>query len=244
MDTTNPDTPTTAKIRGIVKTAVLQTTGNPDGGKMFDRWLSEHDREISRLTRLVEQGRTFHKGTATPVTDPRLEELRNLHSPDPTVAADDPLYRQLCTHCDFMFPCPTRQIIDQLATPKPRRLRRRFPWSRIPKNAVYVGKRSKWANPFKAKRTTTVSNDGNPRYTVALKPPNKAAAIQLYRDTLTTGIDTFFDASLLSPVAADVKKELAGRDLVCECPPGKPCYADVLLELANSDPNESSEGDA
>lgn len=28
--------------------------------------------------------------------------------------------------------------------------------------------------------------------------------------------------------------ELRGRDLACWCPPGCPCHADVLLELANA----------
>lgn len=27
--------------------------------------------------------------------------------------------------------------------------------------------------------------------------------------------------------------ELRGRDLACWCPPGLPCHADVLLEIAN-----------
>lgn len=27
--------------------------------------------------------------------------------------------------------------------------------------------------------------------------------------------------------------ELAGKDLTCWCPPGMPCHADVLLEIAN-----------
>jgi hypothetical protein len=30
-----------------------------------------------------------------------------------------------------------------------------------------------------------------------------------------------------------VRRELRGKDLVCWCKPGKPCHADVLLEIAN-----------
>lgn len=33
---------------------------------------------------------------------------------------------------------------------------------------------------------------------------------------------------------ANVKAELAGRDLVCWCPLDQPCHADALLELANA----------
>lgn len=29
--------------------------------------------------------------------------------------------------------------------------------------------------------------------------------------------------------------ELRGRDLCCWCPPGQPCHADVLLEMANQE---------
>lgn len=28
--------------------------------------------------------------------------------------------------------------------------------------------------------------------------------------------------------------DLRGRDLACWCPPGRPCHADVLLEIANA----------
>lgn len=28
--------------------------------------------------------------------------------------------------------------------------------------------------------------------------------------------------------------QLRGKDLSCWCPPGKPCHADILLELANA----------
>ena len=40
-------------------------------------------------------------------------------------------------------------------------------------------------------------------------------------------------ASQVELVAA-ARSELAGRDLVCWCPAGEPCHADVLLELANA----------
>jgi hypothetical protein len=34
-------------------------------------------------------------------------------------------------------------------------------------------------------------------------------------------------------MAADARRLLAGRELVCWCPEDQPCHADVLLELAN-----------
>jgi hypothetical protein len=32
-----------------------------------------------------------------------------------------------------------------------------------------------------------------------------------------------------------VDRELKGWDLACYCPPGWPCHADVLLEIANAE---------
>ena len=34
-------------------------------------------------------------------------------------------------------------------------------------------------------------------------------------------------------------RELAGRDLMCWCPEGQPCHADVLLAIANSEAKAS-----
>ena len=38
----------------------------------------------------------------------------------------------------------------------------------------------------------------------------------------------------LDVTVGDIRRELAGHDLVCWCRPDQPCHADVLLELANS----------
>lgn len=35
------------------------------------------------------------------------------------------------------------------------------------------------------------------------------------------------------PSIERIKAELRGRNLACWCPPGQPCHADVLLEIAN-----------
>lgn len=37
------------------------------------------------------------------------------------------------------------------------------------------------------------------------------------------------------PTDAQIRAELAGRDLACWCPLDQPCHADVLLEIANGD---------
>jgi hypothetical protein len=47
----------------------------------------------------------------------------------------------------------------------------------------------------------------------------------------------YFDAALrtgeLPYWVSDVRRELAGKNLVCWCPIGSPCHADVLLRVAN-----------
>jgi hypothetical protein len=35
------------------------------------------------------------------------------------------------------------------------------------------------------------------------------------------------------PTLAEIRAQLTGRDLCCWCPLGRPCHADVLLEIAN-----------
>ena len=75
----------------------------------------------------------------------------------------------------------------------------------IPPEAVYVGRPSKWGNPF------VVDRDGN-----------REEVIARYADWL----DGMVHNNLLN------LDELQGKDLVCWCAP-LPCHADILLELAN-----------
>jgi hypothetical protein len=75
----------------------------------------------------------------------------------------------------------------------------------IPKGAVYIGRPSKWGNPF------VIGKDGD-----------REEVIAKYRQWL-----------LAQPAQVDAaKRELAGKDLVCFCAP-KGCHGDVLLEVAN-----------
>jgi hypothetical protein len=75
----------------------------------------------------------------------------------------------------------------------------------IPDGAVYVGRPSKWGNPY------AIGRQGN-RQEVIFK----------YREWIQT---------MVSLGKRDLS-ELRGKDLVCWCKP-LPCHADVLLELAN-----------
>lgn len=80
-----------------------------------------------------------------------------------------------------------------------------------PKDAVYVGRPSKWGNPF---------------------PLNAEAD----RETV---LAQYEDWLLRQPVLlAAVRSELRGKHLSCWCAP-KLCHADVLLRIANTDLQES-----
>jgi hypothetical protein len=96
-------------------------------------------------------------------------------------------------------------------TRRPRRIRlqRTAGW-RKPEGAVVVSRPSRWGNPHPFREAT---------------PEERARVVELYRRDLVAG--------RLSFTEADVRRELAGRDLACWCPLDGPCHADVLLEAAN-----------
>ena len=98
----------------------------------------------------------------------------------------------------------------------PKRIqRKRTKGWRMPAGAVYVGRSSKWGNPFTGPdavekyremiKTVGYTNGG---YTIWVKPDGKK-------------------------ISLDSLKELRGKDLVCWCPLDKPCHADILLEIVN-----------
>ena len=72
----------------------------------------------------------------------------------------------------------------------------------IPAGAVYIGRPSKWGNPF------VIGKDGT-----------RKEVIQKYREWLSQHPELIEAA----------RRELAGKDLVCYCAP-KACHGDVLIE--------------
>jgi hypothetical protein len=121
--------------------------------------------------------------------------------------------------------------------------RKRTKGYRLPEGAVYVGRPTKWGNPFEAylcpccKAWDVRDNNGvtylanhefirlHPRMTIG-KAEAVARAVELY------GNDFRLGTSDITP--EEVRAELAGKDLACWCPLSSPCHADVLLELANA----------
>ena len=97
---------------------------------------------------------------------------------------------------------------------EPRRVQRKMMrgW-RLPAGTVYVGRGSKWGNPYPF---------DHQRYL------GKAWAVEAYGQWLTS---TLKGTTLLR----EHLHELKGKNLACWCKPGDPCHADVLLWLANED---------
>jgi len=81
-----------------------------------------------------------------------------------------------------------------------------------PANAIYIGRQSKWGNPFSHMDNTTAE----------FKTKSRDDAVDRYETWLLGQPD----------LVAAVKSELVGRDLLCFCSP-KRCHGDVLLRVAN-----------
>lgn len=82
---------------------------------------------------------------------------------------------------------------------------------KIPPDAIYVGRPSKWGNPY-------------------MVYPHKGALIRVAH---SLAVNQYKEYIAEHPELIEVaKKELRGKDLVCWCAP-LPCHADILLELVN-----------
>jgi hypothetical protein len=101
--------------------------------------------------------------------------------------------------------------------------RRRTKGWTMPRDAVYVGRPSFWGNPYRL--------DTRPAKLPAGMPWDRRAAVDAYALMLASGWRL-----RRNPGHAIVERaiaELEGKDLVCWCPLGVPCHADVLLWYAN-----------
>jgi hypothetical protein len=104
----------------------------------------------------------------------------------------------------------------------------------MPPGAVYVGRPTRWGNPARIVRAPhgIVIRFGATGGDVGTWPADGAEARRYATELYRHWIGDPKQESLL----ALVRRELAGRDLACWCPPDQPCHADVLLALANPTP--------
>ncbi|MCJ7561240.1 DUF4326 domain-containing protein [Candidatus Bathyarchaeota archaeon] len=89
--------------------------------------------------------------------------------------------------------------------------RKRTKGWRMPENAIYVGRPSKWGNPYVCE----------PRSDLTRKEAIRAYEYYLRR------------VLVMYP---DFLEPLKGKDLACWCPEGLLCHADVILKMLGEKP--------
>ena len=140
-------------------------------------------------------------------------------------------------------------MADQL-TPKRIQRQRTKGW-RMPEGAVYVGRPTRWGNPFRVIRSTCcptvdVIDDNGVTYVI----DHDWAHAKNWSDVNRPGAWKWARSEAVRLFAMDISQgwmpypplsELRGKDLVCWCPlflcgEYAPCHADVLISIANDIP--------
>lgn len=105
--------------------------------------------------------------------------------------------------------------------------RKRIKGWRAPEGAVYVGRGSRWGNPFVVRDKDILDRSGMtlwwgfPTVEAASAHAVKAFRWQVENHPTVTGFSV-----------EDVRRDLAGRDLMCWCEESAPCHADALVAMA------------
>jgi hypothetical protein len=115
---------------------------------------------------------------------------------------------------------------------KPRRIqRKRSAGWKMPKNTVYVGRPTKWGNPFQVDRTQRSGALGY-LHGVADTPTHAVIFYRMHLNNIMDDRCKHFCPEAYCPREAIVR-QLRGKNLACWCPLDQPCHADILLEIAN-----------
>ena len=94
--------------------------------------------------------------------------------------------------------------------------RKRTKGWKMPENTVYVGRPTKYGNPFIANFVEPISN------------------LFITNEMAVGRFESYFNN--LSPTDKEkIIEDLKGKNLACFCPLDKPCHADFLLEIVNAE---------
>jgi hypothetical protein len=85
-----------------------------------------------------------------------------------------------------------------------------------PPGTIYVGRPSKWGNPFAVNLNVGMTLE---------------KVLDLYRHYITKA--RAYNGNCAEPYRGLNLEDLRGHHLACWCPLDKPCHADILCELAN-----------
>lgn len=112
----------------------------------------------------------------------------------------------------------------------PKRLQRtRRAGSKLPADAIYVGRPTRFGNMYAIRRDgstwTVLDVDGSVHTSGLERSAAHELAVALYAARTADGGP--------APFTTQQYAALAGADLVCWCPPQLACHADVLVERAN-----------
>ena len=112
--------------------------------------------------------------------------------------------------------------------------RKRTKGWKMPEGAVYVGRPTRWGNPYRIDRLSAYEYIGMmPDGTENMQGwGGRIFAAQWAVDMFELHIGPMGSYEYDAETLADLRA-LAGRDFACWCPLDQPCHADVLLRLAN-----------
>ncbi len=96
---------------------------------------------------------------------------------------------------------------------------------RMPEDAVYVGRPTKWGNPWEPHPAHVFAGISFPGLSVQ-------GCVDAYANAIRKN-DTGGRFHRECPTSDYIREHLAGKVLVCWCPLDQPCHADVLLRIAN-----------
>ncbi len=93
---------------------------------------------------------------------------------------------------------------------------------KMPPNTVYVGRPSKWGNPY-----------GVGLVACGCRSAGECSHNSFRRETAAEAVEAFRSMPRSAQRIAKIRTALGGKNLACWCALDQPCHADVLLELAN-----------
>lgn len=107
--------------------------------------------------------------------------------------------------------------------------RKRTAGWRMPAGAVYVGRPTRWGNPWSVHVHTDRCDGPEGLWCPVYVADDREGATRHFRHAVLYPLS----GQPSVPTPDEIRAELRGRDLVCWCPLDQPCHADVLLEIAN-----------
>jgi hypothetical protein len=121
---------------------------------------------------------------------------------------------------------------------KPKRIQRKRTrgWS-SPHGAIYVGRPTRWGNPFGHAQRFAGLESSLRCYRMAVEgiwDPNELKDMPDGPFQIACKEFAEFTKRFQYGATNTARAELRGKDLICWCRLDQPCHADILLEIANS----------